>query len=271
MTTPTFTHKVYDNFVLSTLVEDQFNSHLNLQNLITVDNSLSGVPGMIWKVHKYKATDGTEFLEVGKGNTKSIAVSYEEDEHKIKLAQNRFDYYDEQAMTDPMLVPVGMQHAGTDMFNTVNKEIYGELLKATLEVTATKPDFGAFVDAVAKLNFENPENKEIYALVSVDDVASIRKELKEDLKYVESFSRTGYIGTVAGVNIYTKKDAEKGTIVVATRKAVTLFNKVGTQVEQSLRSQEEANIRLNSIFTRKYFVVALTDEREVVKLKINAL
>ncbi|MGK3946800.1 hypothetical protein ABK046_51605, partial [Streptomyces caeruleatus] len=71
------------------------------------------------------------------------------------LAQNRFDYYDEQAMTDPMLVPVGMKHAGTDMFNHVNADIFAEFKKATLGVTASAFNFDAFVDAMAKLNTES--------------------------------------------------------------------------------------------------------------------
>ena len=49
----------------------------------------------------------------------------------------------------------------------------------------------------------------------------VRKALKDDLKYVEAFSVQGYIGTVSGVNIYTKKDAKRGTICIATKEAVT--------------------------------------------------
>ena len=117
-------HKIYDNFYLSNEIEDQYNSHLDLQQFCTVDNSLVGQAGMIRKINVYKATDGTEKLEMTKGNTKSIEVTYTPEEYKILLAQNRFEYYDEQAMTDPMLVPVGVRHMGTDMFNTVNKDIY---------------------------------------------------------------------------------------------------------------------------------------------------
>ena len=101
-----FTHTIYDNFYLSNEVEDQYNSHLDLQQFCTVDNSLVGQAGMKRKVNVYKATDGTEKLAMGAGNTKTIQVSYTDKEYEILLAQNRFEYYDEQAMTDPMLVPV---------------------------------------------------------------------------------------------------------------------------------------------------------------------
>ena len=177
-------HLVYDNFYLSNEVEDQYNSHLDLQPFCTVDNSLEGVPGMKRRINVYSATDGTQKLAMGEGNTKSIQVSYIDKEYEILLAQNKFEYYDEQAMIDPMLVPVGTRHMGTDLFNTVNGEIFAELNKATLSVSASKFDFDAFVDAQAKLNFENLENVSLFGFVSPADMASIRKNLKEDLKYI---------------------------------------------------------------------------------------
>lgn len=264
-------HTIYDNFYLSNEVEDQFNSHLNLQQFCTVDNSLVGTAGMKRKINVYKATDGTEKLAMGAGNTKDIEVSYTDKEYEILLAQNRFKYYDEQEMTDPMLVPVGVRHMGTDMFNTVNKDIFAEFNKATLEVKASAYDFGVFADAVAKLNIEAIDNDpaqvapRTFAFVNAEDMAAIRKALKDDLKFVESFARTGYVGTVAGVNLYTKKDAVKGTCIVATKEAVTLFNKKGVEIEQ----ERDADVRENKIWSRKYYLAALTDATKAVKITIS--
>lgn len=263
---------VYENFFLSNEVEDQFKSHLDLQQFCTVDNNLVGTPGMTRKINVYKATDGTEKLDMGDGNTKSITVGYTQKEYKILLAQNRFDYYDEQAMTDPMLVPVGMKHAGTDMFNTVNKDIFDEFNKASLSVSGTAFGFDIFVDAVAKLNLENLEGVTIFGFVCPEDMAKVRKALKDDLKYVEAFAKNGYVGTVAGVNLYTKRDAVAGTVVIGTKEAVTLFNKKGVEVEQvteGKRSETAANIRQSSIFTRKYYLAALTDETKAVKITVG--
>ncbi len=257
---------VYDNFYLSNEIEDQYNSHLDLQQFCTVDNSLEGTAGMTRKIHKYKATDGTEKLDKGAGNSKSIEVSFEEEEYVILLAQNRFQYYDEEAMTDPMLVPTGTRHAGTDLFNTVNADIFAEFNKATLSVTGTAFDFGVFVDAVAKLDLENLEGVSIFGFVCAADMAKIRKALKDDLKYVEAFARTGYVGTVGGVNLYTKKDAAEGTVVIGTKEAVTLFNKKGTEVEQ----ERDGNIRQNTVYSRKYYIAALTDETKAVKITVSA-
>ena len=263
-------NQVYTNFFLSNTVEDQYNSHLNLQQFCTIDNSLVGTAGMKRIINRYSATNGTEKLGIGSGNTKSIEVSYTPVEYNIALAQNRFEWYDEHAMTDPMLVPVGMKHAGTDMYNTVNADIYAEFSKATLQVTASAPNFEAFVDAAAKLNLENLEGVSKFAFVCPADVAKIRKALKESLQYNESFARQGYVGHVADIAIYTKADATEGTIIVATKDAVTIFNKKGVEIERPERSAEDANIRKNTVFSRKYYVVALTDATKAVKIKLSA-
>jgi hypothetical protein len=263
-------NQVYSNFFLSNTVEDQFNSHLDLQQFCTVDNTLEGVDGMKRVIHSYRATNGTERLTVGQGNSRSIEVSYTPVEYIIALAQNRFDWYDEHAMTDPMLVPVGMKHAGTDMFNTVQADIYAEFAKTGLEVPAAAFDYDAFVDASAALNLENIEGVTLFGIVHPKDKAKIRKALKDQLQYVEAYARQGYIGSVAGINLYDKADATEGEIIVATKEAVTIFNKKGVEVEIPPRSAEEANLRKNTAFSRKYYVVALTDESKAVKIKLNA-
>jgi hypothetical protein len=203
---------------------------------------------------------------MGQGNTRNIEVSYTPEQYTIQLAQNRFPYYDEEVMVDPMVVPVGLGHMATDMFNTTQADIFAEFNKATLTVHTggtNKPiTFDSFVDAVALLDLENIEGVEIFAFVNPAEMANLRKSLKEDLSYVEAFVRSGYVGTVAGVNIYTKKDAETGTIVLGTKEAVTLFNKKGVEVEQ----ERDANTRLNEIYSRKYYLAALTDATKAVKI-----
>ena len=255
-------HKLYDNFYLSNEVEDAYLSHLDLARFVTVDNSLVGSAGMKRVINRYSATGGTEKLAMGEGNTRGIEVSMTPVEYEIALAQNKFAYYDEQEMTDPMLVPVGMNMAGADLYNTQNADIYGEFAKATLSVTATTFDFDAFVDAGAKLNLENLAGVEKFAFVCPLDLAEIRKNMKDTLQYVQAFATQGYVGTVGDVNIYVKKDATQGTIIMGTKDAVTLFNKKGVEVEQ----KRDADTRSNEIFSRKYYIVALTDETKAVKI-----
>lgn len=264
-------HKIYDNFYLSNEIDDLYKSHLDLQNFCTVDTSLTGTAGMTRKINVYTATDSTETLAMGVGNTKSTEVSYTPKEYKILLAQNRFKYYDEQEMTDPMLIPVGTKQLAAGLFNKVNEDIYAEFNKATLTQDVDKLDFGAFADALSLLDVKGTDNdpsqisSKTFAFISPKDMANLRKSVGDDLKYVESFTRTGYVGTVAGVNVFTKKDATKGTIIIATNNAVTLFDKKGVEVEQS----RDENTRENTIFSRKYYLAALTDTTQLVKLNFK--
>ena len=260
---------VYDNFYLSNEVEDQFNSHLDLMRFCTVDTTLEGTDGMKRMINVYTATNGTEKLGMGEGNSKSIEVGHTQREYNIELAQNIFNWYDEEAMNDPMIVPVGMQHAGTDMFNTVNGDLFGELEKATLHVDVTAYSFDAFADAVAQLELPENEEVEVFGFVSRTAKAALRKALKDDLKYVEAFARHGYIGTVCGVNLYDKKDAKDNEIVIGTRKAVTAFIKKGTEVElytKGSRGADNGNVRKNTAISRKYYVMALTNETQATKI-----
>lgn len=256
---------IYDNFVLANEIEDQYKSRLNLMRFCTVDNALVGTPGMIKKVNTYTATDGFEKLDMGEGNSKFIETSYTPQEYKILLAQGQFRYFDEELMTDPTAIETGIRHLTTDLFNTINADIFAEFNKATLTSTATTPDFAAFADLGALLNVENLEGIEKFAFVSPTDMAKVRKALKDELKYVEAFATMGYVGSVAGWNLYTKKDAVAGTIVGGTKEAVTLFNKKGTEVEQN----READIRRNDVIARKYYLAALTDYTKAVKLTIG--
>lgn len=262
-------HTIYDNFYLSNEVEDQFNSHLDMMRFCTVDDTLEGTDGMKRLINVYTATEGTEKLGMGEGNSKSIEVGHTQREYNIELAQNRFDWHDEEDMKDPMLVPVGMQRAGTDMFNTVNGDVFGEFEKASLKVDVSAYDFDAFADGVALLNLPENEEVEVFGWVSRKAKADLRKSLKDQLKYVEAYARHGYIGTVCGVNLYDKKNAKDNEICIGTRKAVTAFVKKGTEVEvvsKGTRSEEAANKRKNSAFSRKYYVVALTDESQCAKI-----
>lgn len=253
-------NRPYDNFFLANEVEDQFNSHLDLQQFVTVNTDLAGVEGMKYIIHKYSASDSVTDVAMMQGNTTDSEATYTEVEYEIKCAQGRFKWYDEEEMKDNMIVVTGTRHLGTDMFNHANGDTYDEFLKAEIIVPATSFDFNAFVDGVSMFNFEDSDVKPIFALVAGEDVAAIRKNLKDSLEYVEAYVRSGYIGSVNGVHIYTKKDATPGTVAIATKEAVTLYVKKGTEFE----AERDANTRMNRNYVRKYYVPALTDATKAV-------
>jgi hypothetical protein len=186
-------------------------------------------------------------------------------------------------MRDPFAVNVGIGHLGVAMFNKVNADIFAEFANATLTQSSATPNFDAFVDAVSKLDIKDAAGEDaldaqrrivpqVFALLSKPDIAKARKALQDSLKYVEAYARTGYVGTVAGVNLYYKQDAVENTVYIGTRKAVTVFNKTGVNVERAARSggaDGTANKRMNDIFARKYYIAALTDATQLVKMTLT--
>jgi hypothetical protein len=270
-------HKIYDNFLLENEISDQFDTAIDLQNFFEVDNDLEGVPGMVKKINRYKATDSTEELAMGQGNSKSIEVSFDTFEYRVKLAQNQFDYYDEQEMTDPMIVQTGIRRMSSGMFNKVNADFMGELKKLSTIYTATEWDIDLFADAVGGINIEGTDNDpekdiEAFAFLNPKDVAKIRKLAKETLQYNESFARQGYVGTLYGVNLYTKKDQTEGETEVAVRQAVKLFNKKGVTVEQDRNASpaDVGNARHNYMWSNKYYLVALVDDTKGARIIIDS-
>ena len=251
-------HQVYDNYLLENKISDQFETAIDLQNFFEVDNDLEGVPGMVKKINRYRATDSTEELAMGEGNTLSIEVTFDTFEYRVKLAQNQFDYYDEQEMTDPMIVQTGIRRMSSGMFNKVNRDFMAELKKLSTVLTANAWDIDLFADAVAGINIEGTDNDpekdtEAFAFLNPKDVATIRTLAKETLQFNESYARNGYIGTLYGVNLYTKKDQVAGETEVAVRQAVKLFNKKGVTVEQDRNASpaDVGNARHNYMWSNK--------------------
>ena len=143
-----------------------------------------------------------------------------------------------------------------------NKKAVAEYAKATKKVEATAFNFDAFADALATLNLEDSEEAGYFALVSVTDKAELRKNLKDTLQYVEANARTGYVGTICGVPVYTSRAVTAGTIYVANKEAVTAFMKKNTEVAQ----ERTENTRTNTVYSRNVKVIALTDADKVCKI-----
>ena len=122
------------------------------------------------------------------------------------------------------------------------------------------------MDAISLLNVDGTDNDpsqlQLFGFVSPKTMAIVRKGLGDQLKFVESYVKTGYVGTVAGVSLFTKKDATDGMVTIATPKAVTVFTKKGTEIEQ----ERDANTRENRVFSRKYYIAALTNKTQAVKI-----
>jgi len=253
-------HTIYENFVLENKIEDILATNVDLQSYMTVDTSLTQAPGMKKTVHTYVASGNVEDLAMGEGNSEQIGVSFTSKDYDVKVTQGKFQYYDEQEMTDPMVVDTGLEGLAKTMINDFTSKAITEYGKATLTEEGDTWSFDLIADAIAEMNLEEEEG--LTLLISVKDKAEFRKALKDDLKYSEGYVRTGYIGTVCGVPVVASKAVPTGTGFLFTKEAVTLFIKKGSEIEQ----KRDADIRSNEVYARKVAVVALTNANKVVKI-----
>lgn len=252
-------HTVYENFVLESKIENLLTTGIDMNAYMTIDYSLAENAGMKKVVNVYTATGEVEDLNMGEGNSAEITVSFTPTEYTVGVTQGKFAYYDEQEMTDPMVVDAGLQAIADKMANDLTEKAIAEFGKATLTLEVDW-GFDSVVDAIAKLNTESEEG--LFMLVNPAQKATLRKKLGQDLKYSEGFARTGYIGSVCGVPVIVSRAVPVGTGYLASKEAVTCFVKKGSEIEQ----ERDADKRNNKVIARKVMLVALTDANKVVKM-----
>ena len=255
-------HKVYENVILSSKLNDILTTKVDLNQYMTIDTSMAEEAGMKKTVNVYTSTGDVEELGMGEGNSQGIEVTFTAKDYEVKTYQGKFSFYDEQEAKDPMIVDAGLQHSGDIMTNKWTSLAIGEMEKATLEVTPDAWGFDAVVDAIAKMNIEDESG--LFLLISPADKAEFRKALADDLKYSEGFARAGYIGSVCGVPVVVTKAVPAGKGYLATKEAVTVFVKKDTETEYD----RDKDVRENTYWVRKVGVVALTDETKIVKITI---
>ena len=256
-------HQVYENIILSNKVNDILTTKIDMNNYLTIDTSMTESAGMKKVINTYTSNGTIEELGMGEGNSESLEVSFTPVEYEVKTYQGKFAFYDEQEMTDPMIVDVGLTNQAKDMINDFTAKAVAEYEKASLSVEATAWDFDVVVDALAKLELE--EEAGLFLLINPKDQAQFRKNLKDNLSYSEGFVRTGYIGSVCGVPVVITKAVPAGKGYLATKEAVTVFIKKDTETEY----ERDADTRNNMYWIRKVAVVALTDATKVVKITIG--
>lgn len=254
---------LYDNFVLANKVANFMNTKLAVSPFYTSDTSLAQSAGMTKIINVYTATGAVRDVAITEGNITAddVLVAFTPVEYTVKYVQGRFPYYDEEVMTDPMLVTVGLDKMSANMVNDLTTKFYAELAKTT--VTSEYPLAGMTYDAIVDATALFGENEEgLFMLINPLQKAQLRKTLKDSLQYTEGIVRTGYIGSVNNIPVYVSNQVAVDTAYLATKEAVTVFTKSEVETEQ----ERVANTRLNTIFNRRCNVVALTDETKVVKL-----
>lgn len=258
-------NQAYDNFVLENKLESLLITKVNMSNYLTADYSLAENPGMIKTIHKYKAVGSVEELAMTQGNSNIFESSFSSEDYVVGVTQGKGVYYDEEAMKDPMVVDTILAGMSEEMTNDFTRKAIAEMSKATQAVecdfTTSSANylFNKIVDAIA---FCQEDETGYTILINPKDKAYARKQLIDSLQYSGDFARTGYIGSVAGVPVIVSNAVPEHVAFLVNREAVTAFIKKGIEAEQ-LRDPDH---RKNELYLRKVAVIALTNEKKVVKL-----
>ena len=255
----------YDNYVVQNQLKDQLDTRMDMLRFCTVDTSLTAQAGDTVKVVTYEGSGDAEDVAEGEGNTGDLSMGHNTKEYTVGTTQARFPYTDEQQMRDPVMVENGIRYLSTAITNDMTRKVVAEFGKATKKVytggESTNVDFDDFVDAVALMELKDnaaggeTPGQEVFGLLNRSEKARLQKTLKDDLKYVEAFVRTGYIGTVAGVNLYVNDAIPEKEIVVGTTEAVKYFRKKSPSTE----TDRDPNKRINYLYGRLVGYAALVD------------
>ena len=255
---------VYENFILENKFSEILETKLDAVKFMTVDTDLQGVEGMKKTINTYTYEGAVEAVAEGAGNTERGKVVVSEKEYRVQVKQQVFDYTDEQYMKDFKVVEVGAKGMAIEMKNDMNNDFFTEIAKTTTLHTADKFSYDVVVDAIEKMNLEDENG--LFLLIGNDLKAVIRKDEDFKASKLGEILYTGQIGSIGGVPVIVSKKVPANTAYLATKEAVTLFNKKGVELEADRKKEE----RINTEITRKVCLVALTDATKAVKITVSA-
>ena len=255
---------ILDRKVVEDRIADILETSIDTVQLMTVDNDLQENAGMVKHINTYNYEGAVEAVAEGQANTTRGRVTVSEKEYRVQVKQQVFDYTDEQYMKDPMVVEVGAKGMSIEMKNDMNNDYFTEIAKTTTLHSASKFSYDTVVDAIEKMNLEDESG--LFLLIGADLKATIRKDADFKASRLGEILYTGQIGDIAGVPVIVSKKVAKNTAFLATKEAVTLFNKKGVEVEAKRQAEE----RINTEITRKVCLVALTDATKAVKITVGA-
>lgn len=255
-------HVIYENFILENKLTDLLETKMDTKSFMKTDYGLQEQAGMKKVINVYTYDGAVEKVAMGQGNTVRGKVTFEPVEYEVGVFQQAFDYYDEQFLTDPKVVDMGLYGASTVMVNDMNAKFFAELDKAVLKESYEEAiNYDTVVDAIGKMELEDESG--LFLVIGTDLKADIRKDPDFKASQMGEILYTGQIGTISGVPVVVSKLTPATVAYLAHREAVTRFVKKNSEVEQ----ERDAEIRKNSIFMRKINLVALTDATKVVKIE----
>ena len=257
---------VYANKVIESKLKDLLNTKVNTRNMMTIDTDLEQDAGMTKTINLYTYSGVAEALSTGEGNTAETrgSISYTGKDYTVKVVQQAFDYYDEEAMKDPFIVDSMLAGASQVMVNKMNADFIGAITSEDITNEATFADelsYDAIVDAISTVNVE--DESELFVVIPNSWKAGLRKDNDYVAARMGEVVYNGQVGQIAGIPIIATKALDSAeTAVVMSKEAVKLFLKRDVEVEQD----RNKNTRQNSVYLRATYLVALVDATKICKI-----
>ena len=257
---------VYANKVLEAKAKDLLTTAVNTRNLMTVDNELTQNAGMTKTINTYTYAGEAEELAAGVGNTKAKRgnITYTGNDYTVKMVQQAFDYTDEDFMKDPSIVDNMLKGANQVMVNKMTSDFITAVKGSGVTLGATfakgkKIGYDAIVDGISALNVE--DESQLFIIIPNTWKADLRKDADYKSARMGEVIYNGQVGTIAGIPVIATK-ALTDRALVMSKEAVKLFMKKDVEIEQD----RNANTRVNSVYLRMAYVVALVDATKIAKI-----
>ena len=257
---------VYANKVLEAKAKDLLTTSINTRNLMAVDEELVENAGMTKTINTYTYTGEAEELAAGVGNTtgKRGNITYTSNDYTVKMVQQAFDYTDEDFMKDPSIVDNMLKGANQVMINKMTSDFITAVKGSGVTLGATFPangglSYDSIVDAISALNVE--DESQLFVVIPNAWKADLRKDADYKSARMGEVVYNGQVGVIAGLPVIATK-ALTDRALVMSKEAVKLFIKKDVEIEQD----REANTRVNSVYLRMAYVVALVDATKIAKI-----
>lgn len=257
-----YNFKGYDNFVLENKIDSNLETKLDMNRFMTPDYSLAEEAGMIKKIHTYVGSGSAEDLARGEGNSNFVDADYSEAVYTVARTQAQAKWYDDDAMADPTLVDTKINRISEAMINAWVDKAIAEFDKTSkTAVMSSSYTLADFANAINKYTEKYESQEGLFFLADVKLIPVIQNTLGDNLKYTEDYIRTGAVGAILGVPIYTSKAVPEGIMFLATKDAVKAFIKKNTFVEQA----RDIDKKENKVVASRYSVIALVDDSKCIK------
>lgn len=256
-----YAFKGYDNAILEEKIESILETKMDMNKFMTANYSLESTPGMVYKVHTYVGSGVAEDLDRLEGNSQFVDAEFSEREYRVKRTQAAAKWADDDYMADPVLIDTKVKTVAEVMVNNWTAKAIAEFDKTSNQAVFNDYSLANFADAIAKYTNVYEDQAGLFFIANIKLIPVIRKKLGDYLMYTEDYIRTGAVGAILGVPIYTSKAIPEGMMYLATKDAVKAFMKKGVFVEQD----RDIDKKENFMNAARYSVIALVDESKCIK------